>query len=150
MTADLGKKTFLLEKHIGSNLRMARRRAGLTQKELAAKINISYQQVQKYENGTNRISAGKLYLFAGALDLPPHSFFDGLPGPDLIFEPATTVEDLQDALGSMPSPKVREALVELIDAISRSNIHKSRIHKQASAIKKPDITHSDTRLGIRA
>jgi len=64
--------------HIGRSLRAKRLLAGLSQTQLAALVGISYQQLQKYEKGINRISAGHLYNFAQNLCCPPNSFFPGL------------------------------------------------------------------------
>ncbi len=63
------------DKHIGLLLRLLRKRRGLTQMELAEKLDISYQQLQKYETGKNRISASRLAVIAGALNVPVTVFF---------------------------------------------------------------------------
>jgi len=55
---------------VGANLRRLRCKARLSQTALGEKISVSYQQVQKYENGTNRLSASKLWECAEALDVP--------------------------------------------------------------------------------
>jgi transcriptional regulator with XRE-family HTH domain len=54
----------------------------MTQERLAELIEVTFQQVQKYERGANRISASKLFAIAGALDAPISYFFDGLEGPE--------------------------------------------------------------------
>ncbi len=76
-----------IDRHIASRLRLRRLEAGMTQKELAEALGISFQQVQKYENGTNRISARALYQVSIALVVPVQYFFEGLGerrkgGPD--------------------------------------------------------------------
>ncbi len=64
--------------HVGKRLRESRTRRNVTQAELGADLGISAQQVQKYENGSNRISASKLFEIAGVLGADIDWFFDGL------------------------------------------------------------------------
>ncbi|QFT29519.1 Helix-turn-helix protein [Labrenzia sp. THAF82] len=73
------KKTISLDKHIGMRIRTARVQAGFTQKTLAAKLEITYQQLQKYEAGVNRIAASRIATVARILDEPISYFFDGAP-----------------------------------------------------------------------
>ncbi len=63
--------------HVGARLRLRRKMMGLSQSALGTKVGVTFQQVQKYENGTNRISAGRLHDFANILDVPISFFFDG-------------------------------------------------------------------------
>jgi transcriptional regulator with XRE-family HTH domain len=71
-----------IDAHIGSRLRLRRALLGLSQEKLATMLGITFQQVQKYERGTNRISGSRLYDLALALDTPVSFFFDGIPsGP---------------------------------------------------------------------
>jgi DNA-binding XRE family transcriptional regulator len=67
-----------LTRIIGANVRAARILAGLTQQQAADHIGVSTQQMSKYENGINRISAAKLYILAEALSEELTSFFEGL------------------------------------------------------------------------
>lgn len=64
--------------HVGTRLRKKRRAMGLSQQRLAAKIEVRFQQVQKYESGANRISASRLWEIAKVLEVPVGYFFDGL------------------------------------------------------------------------
>ena len=66
-----------LDRALGNAIRLRRRSLGMTQEQLANACGISFQQVQKYENGVNRISAGNLVLFARALGVSVASLFDG-------------------------------------------------------------------------
>jgi transcriptional regulator with XRE-family HTH domain len=66
--------------HVGKKLNQIRILRGMTQTDVADGLNISFQQVQKYELGRNRISASKLFELARILDVPPAYFFDGLEG----------------------------------------------------------------------
>ena len=71
-----------VDSHVGSRIRFRRRVLGLSQQQLADAIGLTFQQVQKYELGRNRVSASKLYDIAGFLTAPISYFFEGLPDPD--------------------------------------------------------------------
>ncbi|WP_269537071.1 helix-turn-helix domain-containing protein [Cerasicoccus fimbriatus] len=72
-----------IDVHVGGRLRQLRNYKGLTQEQLANSADITFQQVQKYENGRNRLSASRLVLFAQALDVHPMYFFEGIGGIDI-------------------------------------------------------------------
>jgi transcriptional regulator with XRE-family HTH domain len=67
--------------HVGSRVRMRRRLRGVSQEKLADSLGLTFQQVQKYERGANRISASKLYEIAASLQTPVGYFFEGLADP---------------------------------------------------------------------
>ncbi len=62
--------------HVGNRLRVRRSLMGLSQEKLAEAIGITFQQIQKYERGVNRISAGRLFQFSKILDVPVAYFYD--------------------------------------------------------------------------
>ena len=64
--------------HVGKRIRHRRWTLGTTQQQLADRVGIKFQQIQKYETGTNRISASRLWDIAAALDVPVSFFFEGL------------------------------------------------------------------------
>lgn len=64
--------------HVGKRVRHRRWLVGMTQQQLAEKVGIKFQQVQKYETGMNRVSASRLWDISDALDVPVSFFFDGL------------------------------------------------------------------------
>ena len=66
--------------HVGQRVRQRRWMVGMTQQQLGNKVGIKFQQIQKYETGTNRISASRLWDIAAALDVPVSFFFEGLAG----------------------------------------------------------------------
>ena len=70
-----------VDEHIGSRIRARRRMLRLTQDELATRIGVTAQQIHKYESGSNRVAASKLFEIATVLNLPISAFFDGLPAP---------------------------------------------------------------------
>src|SRR3984957_12422090 len=68
-----------VDTHIGQKIRARRNLLGLSQTELADAAGITFQQVQKYEKGANRVGAGRLQQFSEALGVPPSYFFEGAP-----------------------------------------------------------------------
>lgn len=69
-----------IDRHMGERVRMRRRLLGLTQKQLADRVGIRFQQIHKYESGLNRMSASRLYEIATALEAPVSEFYEGLDG----------------------------------------------------------------------
>ncbi|MDB5468879.1 MAG: Cro/Cl family transcriptional regulator [Caulobacter sp.] len=67
--------------HVGRRIRQRRKALGVTQEQLADSLSLTFQQVQKYERGANRVSASKLYQIAATLQTPVAYFFDGLSDP---------------------------------------------------------------------
>ena len=74
----------LVDSHVGNRIRARRRLCKVSQAELADGIGLSFQQIQKYERGLNRVSASKLYAIAKRLGVPISHFFDGLAETDLL------------------------------------------------------------------
>ena len=64
--------------HVGSRLRQRRALLGMSQTDLGNAVGLTFQQVQKYERGFNRISSSRLFEFAKVLDVPVEHFFDGM------------------------------------------------------------------------
>ncbi|MBD5391347.1 helix-turn-helix transcriptional regulator [bacterium] len=69
-----------VDEHIGQRLQLRRTMMGMSQKELAKKCGITFQQIQKYETAGNRISAARLFDLSTSLETPVSFFFSGLPG----------------------------------------------------------------------
>ena len=109
---------------------------GLSQEKLGEALGVTFQQVQKYEKGTNRIGAGRLQDIAKILEAPPSFFFQDAPttggvsasaleesgSADFVVKFLSTVEGLQlnKAFASIKDPKVRRRLVDLVVAIAAS------------------------------
>lgn len=68
----------VVDMHVGHHIRLARQMRKMTQGQLAERINLTFQQVQKYERGSNRVSVSTLVLIAHALAVPVTYFFEGL------------------------------------------------------------------------
>ena len=78
--------------HVGKRIRHRRWTLGTTQQQLAEEVGIKFQQIQKYETGTNRVSASRLWDIARALDVPVAFFFEGLDSSEA--EPAQLPTDI--------------------------------------------------------
>ena len=74
--------------HVGARLRVRRTLLGMNQTELGDTIGLTFQQVQKYENGVNRISASRLFDLSRILDVPIQFFFDDMPAAVAASSPA--------------------------------------------------------------
>jgi transcriptional regulator with XRE-family HTH domain len=114
-------------------MRQRREMCGMPQKELAKRLSISFQQVQKYESGANRISASKLWQLCDVLDVAPGYFFEGLngsrrkasqpeiaPSADPDSRSARQVLDLNQAFQKIPDTRVRRQVVQLVKSLGRS------------------------------
>ncbi|MGO4524964.1 helix-turn-helix domain-containing protein [Microvirga sp. 2MCAF35] len=66
-----------VDKHVGSRVRARRLTVGISQEKLGEMLGLTFQQVQKYEKGTNRIGSGRLHQIATALQVPVSFFYDG-------------------------------------------------------------------------
>ena len=78
--------------HVGKRIRHRRWMVGMTQQQLAEKVGIKFQQIQKYETGMNRVSASRLWDISESLSVPVSFFFEGLIGDDI----GTNETDLPD------------------------------------------------------
>jgi transcriptional regulator with XRE-family HTH domain len=126
------KSTGSIDKEIGSRMRMRRVSIGMSQEKLGDMLGLTFQQVQKYEKGTNRISVGRLVDIAKILSVDIHFFFNGIKSvkadmgfaeeasPPYISEVMSTPEGLQliRTFTSIKSAKVRKSIVHLLSAIA--------------------------------
>ena len=71
-----------IDKHVGSRVRMRRVLVGMSQERLGEALGLTFQQVQKYEKGTNRIGASRLQQISTVLGMPVEFFFEGSPQPN--------------------------------------------------------------------
>jgi transcriptional regulator with XRE-family HTH domain len=77
MAKTSNKSATKVDKLIGQNIRVRRLAIGFTQERLAEKLGVTFQQVQKYEKGVNRVGSGRLHEIAGLLEVPVASLFGG-------------------------------------------------------------------------
>ncbi|SFQ56148.1 Transcriptional regulator, contains XRE-family HTH domain [Roseivivax halotolerans] len=80
--------THPVDVHVGKRIRHRRWLVGMTQQQLAEKVGIKFQQIQKYETGANRVSASRLWDIADALSTPVSFFFEGMDGEDSLEVPS--------------------------------------------------------------
>lgn len=74
------RKASAIDVHVGRQLRLKRQLLGISQQELGEKLGITFQQMQKYEKGTNRISAGRLFELSRILNVEVSWFYEGIAG----------------------------------------------------------------------
>ena len=124
-----------IDKHVGARLRMRRLMVGMSQGRLGESLDVTFQQIQKYEKGTNRIGASRLQQLARVLEVPPAFFFEGAPatepGKASFAEPAassyvvdflSTNEGLQlnRAFAQIRDSRVRKRILDLVTSLSAS------------------------------
>ena len=119
-----------IDKLVGRNIRIQRLATGLSQTELAQQLGVTFQQVQKYEKGVNRIGCGRLFQIARILGLHVMDFFDcsdaGKPTVarnvrDLISEPQAF--RLVEAFSVIEDRRLRRSVVELVKEIAKSEVY---------------------------
>jgi transcriptional regulator with XRE-family HTH domain len=100
-----------VDRHVGLIARLRRRALSLSQSTVAGQLGVSFQQLQKYERGANRISASSLHALSLILDLPVAKFFDGLPAPPKPRSGAPAPRDLVTEMVAAPDgPALAESL----------------------------------------
>ena len=117
--------------HVGLRVRMRRLMLDLSQTDLARALGVTFQQVQKYEKGTNRISASRLQLMSQVLKVPIPYFFEGLPSPsksskddshapDFVSDFFTSSDgvSLSRAFMRIRKPTLRRSIVDLVEAMA--------------------------------
>ena len=111
-----GKGIGLIDVHVGARLRQRRTLLGMTQTHLGDALGMSFQQVQKYERGTNRISAGRLFYLSGVLDVPVEYFFDDMPSAVAASSPAQGGGKAKKPPSYEPNPMAKRETLELVRA----------------------------------
>ncbi len=114
--------------HVGQRLRVRRSLLGLSQEKLAESIGLTFQQIQKYERGMNRISAGRLYQFSQILGVPVTYFYDQLANAVKAYSSASygMADNHQDsfAAGDLMQNKETIDLVKAYYTIENQDIRK--------------------------
>ena len=124
-----------IDKHVGARLRMRRMMVGMSQGKLGDALDVTFQQIQKYEKGTNRIGASRLQQLARVLEVPPAFFFEGAPassengamafaepnGSSYVVDFLSTSEGLQlnRAFALIRDAKVRKKIIDLVVSLAR-------------------------------
>ncbi len=110
-----------IDVHVGKRLRVRRSLAGLSQEKLAEQIGLTFQQVQKYERGINRISAERLYQFSEILGVPIEYFYQDCKQSNL---EAPALSDPKDILNDKDLTRLIKAYNEVSDEQARKEILK--------------------------
>lgn len=117
--------------HVGQRLRLRRTLLGLSQEKLGEALGLTFQQIQKYERGANRIGASRLYDMSLVLDVPVSFFYDDM-NPGLPAHAADRsrglAEDDAPAFEFEPDPMARRETLELVRAYYR--IHDETVRKR--------------------
>lgn len=122
-----------IDKHVGSRVRMQRMLVGMSQEKLGEALSLTFQQVQKYEKGTNRIGASRLQQISQVLGVPVDFFFTDAPVPGngaggfaevsstaYVADFLSTSEGVQltKSFVRIRDPKVRRRIVDLVTALA--------------------------------
>ncbi len=142
-----GKKPNPVDTHVGSRVRLRRMLLGMSQERLGDAMGLTFQQVQKYEKGVNRIGASRLFHISRILDVPVQFFFEEAPQLDglavtgmaepesetFILEFLNSREglELNRAFVKIGDPKVRKRIVDIVRALGR--VDPARTRAPASA-----------------
>lgn len=120
----------IIDRKIGQRVRSRRLEIGMSQEKLAELLGVTFQQVQKYEKGVNRIAASRLHDISAALDMPVARFFEGLGANRYGGNSADVEDQIEDVLAtpegaqlialfaSIKNPRVRKRVVELVRALA--------------------------------
>ena len=125
-----------IDRHVGARVRMRRLLVSMSQERLGESLGITFQQIQKYEKGANRIGASRLQQIAKILGVPVEFFFDGapsgdiglaagfgeMPQPNFVSDFMATSEGVQltRAFVKIADAQVRRRLIDLVEALASS------------------------------
>ena len=127
------KKPNPIDVHVGSRIRLRRNMIGMSQEKLGENLGITFQQIQKYEKGTNRVGASRLQAIASILEVSVSYFFEGAPGESTPAEgfaedsqTAFVVDFLSSTEGLLlnrsfariSDPKVRRRIIDLVRTLA--------------------------------
>ncbi len=109
-----------IDVHVGSRVRLRRTLLGMSQEKLGEAIGLTFQQVQKYERGANRIGSSRLFDLARVLDVPVSYFFEDM-SPDTAARTPSRIKGLGEARTQpiAPDPMVKRETLELVRAYYR-------------------------------
>lgn len=131
--AENKKKPNPIDIHVGSRIRLRRNMLGFSQEKLGENLGITFQQIQKYEKGTNRVGASRLQAISSILSVPVAFFFEDAPGGTVPAQGFSETNDanyvvdflsspeglqLNRAFSKISDPKVRRKIVDLVKSLS--------------------------------
>lgn len=126
------KKPNPIDVHVGGRIRLRRNMLGMSQEKLGEQLGITFQQIQKYEKGTNRVGASRLQAISSILEAPVAYFFEDAPGgapaegfaednqTAYVVDFLSSSEGLQlnRAFARITDPKVRRKIIDLVRTLS--------------------------------
>ena len=135
---DNKKKPNPTDTHVGSRIRLRRNMLGMSQEKLGENLGITFQQIQKYEKGANRVGASRLQAIATILGVPVAFFFEDLPGQEAVgnrgfaedaaavsaLDFCTSAEGLQlnRAFVKISDMKVRRRIIDLVKSLASDGL----------------------------
>ncbi|MGC6472701.1 MAG: helix-turn-helix domain-containing protein [Parvibaculales bacterium] len=129
------KKTSAVDRHIGQRLRLQRINLGMSQEALGERVNLTFQQIQKYEKGVNRVSAARLFEFSLVLNVEISYFYEGIKPPPKKptgMQESMNVRDFMDFVSShegialnrnfvrIRNKKVRQSIIDMTRAMEKA------------------------------
>ena len=133
-----------VDRHVGSRVRMRRIMLGMSQEKLGEGLGLTFQQIQKYEKGTNRIGASRIQQISEILQVPVSFLFEGSPGsgaaaknfgeapsPAYVADFLATSEGLAliRAFTRIPNIKLRRAIVDMVELIGATRRGRQRVNR---------------------
>ncbi len=130
-----------VDRHVGRRVRMRRMMLAFSQERLGDALGLTFQQIQKYEKGANRIGASRLQQIAATLKVPVEFFFEGAPNSTAVkhsgadsqshefaaeFMATTDGLTLASAFSRIRSAKLRSAIVAMVELIAKSQVDDTR------------------------
>jgi transcriptional regulator with XRE-family HTH domain len=119
-----GRRSNAVDAHVGERVRMRRKLLGVSQDQLADSLGLTFQQVQKYERGANRISASKLFRIAEILNIDVAYFFDGLPDPIEGAEPDGAVAHIHEVMQAFLQTSEGVELAEIFPRVASGRVRR--------------------------
>lgn len=125
-----------IDMHVGKRVRIRRRLLDMSQSDLGNAVDLTFQQIQKYERGANRISASVLFRLSEVLDVPISFFFDDMPesvagtpasppiedAPDLGVFNSDDARELVRVYFQIEDPKVRRSMFDLARSLAQTPV----------------------------
>ncbi len=111
-----------IDKHVGSRVKMRRLMLGMSQEKLGDALGLSFQQVQKYEKGTNRMGSSRLQQISNILKVPVTFFFEAVPGQQKLDGKSPSSTYVSDFLATSDGLALTKAFMQIKDAKLRRHI----------------------------
>jgi transcriptional regulator with XRE-family HTH domain len=126
------------DKHVGSRLRMRRLMLDMSQTDVADALGLTFQQVQKYEKGSNRISASRLQQLCRILDVPVAFFFEGAPRALGLPEPSEAGAEVPAYVSDFLATSDGVALVRAFTRIRDAKVRRAIVALVQQVVSEPD------------